>query len=336
MYLSFNTEKSIPYQNGYTSNPFTANVNSNNNLWNGYFTTDNEKSPKMTTAEGIEKLISMKKNTEQAKEAKKIEQEKKKMSKLLQKMQKEKAIEMTKKQSNALNLIKSNPDLAFLYDGIVTKLSAVLAQSNNLLSTVIESLDSDSTSDKLNSINTSVTKAREQLVKDGQKILSGIVKIGAYSEAMLLVEDDKKKDKYRNSAINIAQSLPDVSKKELKLSSSSNYVENIEEPEDENIKTFQDDTADNNKLFALQSNNDEIEKTENISEEDNSKTNNQNDNDSEISDNSNSSKQEIKDENDFETEQVKKEVEEELKKQKSGKKVLIGADNKALKSVLFD
>jgi hypothetical protein len=343
MYLSFNTEKATSYQSSYTSNPFATKVNSNNTLWNGYFTTDNEKSSKMTTAEGIEKLNSMKKNTEQAKEAKKVEQEKKKMSKLLQKMQKENAIKMTKKQSNALQLIKANPDLAFLHDGIITKLNAVLAQSANLLSTVIESLDSDLTSDKLNSINSSVTKAREQLVKDGQKILSGIVKIGAYSEAMLQVDDKKKKDKYQNAAITIAGNLPDVSKQEVKLSSSSNSVEDIEnneETDSENIEISQENSTDTINPFASQTDNDEQQVTENVTEDKTSKSEDvedTDDTDDELSDNvSNSTKQESKDEKDSEVETLKQEVKDELKKQKTGRKIIKDANDKILSSVLFD
>jgi hypothetical protein len=277
-------------------------------------------------------------NAKKSDEAKKVEKEKKKMSKLLQKMQKEDVIKMTKKQGNAMKLIKANPDLAFLYDGIVTKLSAVLAQSNNLLGTIIESLGSDLTSDRLNSINSSVTKAREQLAKNCQKILSGITKIGAYSEAMMQVDDKKKKDKYQNAAITITESLPDVSKNELKLSSSSISTENIEDAEetrDENVEISQENSTDKENPFASQTNNDKQQVTENNTEDKTSKSEDIDDESSESNVN-NSSNQETKDEKDSEVENLKQEVKEEIKKQKTGRKILKDADDKILSSVLFD
>jgi hypothetical protein len=344
MCLSFNTTDLITsYKSSYTLNPFATKIVSN--CWDGY--SMNRTPVKISTAEAIQKLNSIqnKDKANETNETKKVSKAKKKMSKLLQKLQKENVIVMTKKHKNSMKLIKANPDLSYLYDTVASKLCALTDQNINLINTVANSLEENLTSDNINSLISNVTKAREQLVKDGQKILSGVVKMGAYSEAMMLVDDDKKKDKYQKAAINIAGSLPDVNNKGLIVSSASNSVENLDdtEREDEKAETSQENTVDNNpfdtnNLFAFQLSSNEHEKIDDISENDNSKTDDLNDEKSEISDNNNSSNQEVQDEKgekDSEIAQVKKEVEEEIKKQKSGKKVLKDANNEVLESVLF-
>jgi hypothetical protein len=93
-----------------------------------------------------------------------------------------------------------------------------------------------------------MTKSAEQLSKNAQKILSGLVKIGAYSEAMLLVNDDTKKEKYRDIAVSIESTLPDVSKLDIQSgagSSTENEIESAYDTENSTDETNETTSAGN-------------------------------------------------------------------------------------------
>jgi hypothetical protein len=319
----------------YTTNPFKKNFMCfvNNNLWDNYSTTNTKRDEKVKSSEAITYLnnIQNKENAQKvtpknAEEITKKTVATKKLDDLFKKLQKKEYVQITEKHQSAIKLLQENPALSALKDSILAKLGAVGERSLGLLEALSQARCEDLNSTKINSVIRVVKDASEQLMKDAQEILAGLVKVGAYSEAMLRVNSDDKKHKYEEMARKIAEGLPDPSKEQdINISSSSESI-----AEEEVINPFGDENSNNEISLAVQTEIQELNNKQDITDESESPEENVN----EVSENISSKGQD----KESDLDKIKKELVKDIKKEKgeqAGDEVLKDALGSSMKSLLF-
>jgi len=137
---------------------------------------------------------------------------------------------VTERLDSSLKLLAANPELSYLTSDFKDKLSGAATKFGSLVTMGMASIkDQNLTASELNQIIDKIKDEYKQLQADWKKVVIGYTKAGAYSEAMLLVNSDKNKDKYQKGAIEAVANLPD-------FKADANSVQN----------TQQTDAADNN------------------------------------------------------------------------------------------
>ena len=189
-------------------------------------------------------------SAQNSKETEKKEKAQKKLSKLSEALQNNKSFEMNQKHNDALNMIENNPDLASLAKPIKEKLASVFNQSAFLQSKVLlTQSQSDLTADKILGVVNEVKQMFAQLQKDWQKITSGLIKTGAYSEAMMKVDDDEKKDKYKAKAYEIVASMPDAFRNKQEAQEVEQELEDLDAAKD--AQDMEDETISSLETAAI-------------------------------------------------------------------------------------
>ncbi len=150
---------------------------------------------------------------------------------------------VTEKLDNSIKLLQANPELSYLAAGFKERLGAAAEKFSNLISKGMNSINNnDLDASELNQLIDKIKEEAKQLQSDWKKVVSGYVKAGACSEAMLLVNNDKNKEKYRNGAIEAVADLPNF---KVDGNSTPNTQTTGEADENQNPETTQDDFTDN-------------------------------------------------------------------------------------------
>jgi hypothetical protein len=325
-----------------TTNPFSksqVNVTGNNVVWNGYFAS-NKKSGKVSTIEAIEQLNKMKEsesvqktNPKDVEEASKKTVATNKLNKLFKIIQNQDFLKITEKHQNAIKILKANPATGALEKAFSNKLEAVNSRSMNLLETLSEALSSDFDAAKINEIAKVAKEATEKLMKDSQKILAGLIKAGAYAEAMLRVNSKEKKNEYENLANEVVEGLPDPSKdSEGTIFATNTETEDIDTSEETNNNPFGEDSG----MLAQEITSDIL--SVNTDEKKTDEQTDEQTDDNEIIEEEISTTTE-NDESDKVLDKIKKDVVEELKKENGDDKLNLepikDEEGKTITSLLF-
>lgn len=350
------------------------------NMWGKYFTALNQK--KQTTAtnpyDSMAKLNNYynSQNMNAVKSAEEIETQdidetqevqaqkpvdpkigiaKGKLGKLTTALSKSDFPKVTQKLDNSIKLLLANPELSYLAAGFKEKLGAAAEKFSNLISKGMDSLSDDNlNASELNQLIDKIKDESKQLQSDWKKVISGYTKAGAYSEAMLLVNNDKNKNKYKEGALEAVADLPDfrVEQNSAKSAASADETDN-----NQDVETNPDNSTDNELItddFAQDIN---IETDTNISDisanpfETDTKVSEEapvqtEDIDTELEESADNdvdgSSDSDSDTNDNEINKLKDKVKEDLKKENvqnpEAKRITVDTidGKKTLKSVLFD
>ena len=320
-----------PYQ--YTSNPVAQTQTEN--PWVAYFNQNNsQQKPQVSTSEAISQLNAMheqeqvnggkKLSPEEAKEAKKKADAQKKLAKLAQQVEKNNVVNITQKHIDALRMIKDCSQLQHLGQELNEKILGAADQSSFILNKLtLAQMNGNMDSSQILKVVEDVKKSYEELKQDWKKISNGVIKTGAYAEAYVKVDDDKKKEKYEEKAIEIVASLPDAFKNESEAAAVESEIEElnkekasdtnepsseVENVSGEDVSTVVEDVpvqesqeAESPNPFASSD-----KETEGSDKESNVDTS---------TSNAGSSEKSEKIEEDSEIKELKKEVQKELKKQ---------------------
>lgn len=360
--LSKNTEVYNPFYS-YISVPYINTAYEN--PWAKYFASNAEENSKVTavkqvnTYDAMAQLNAMQEaeksgkttSVEEGKDADKKAKAQKKLAKLSKALQKNDSFKLTQKHIDALNMLKNNPDLAGLNKMAKEKIDSVSNQNAFLLSKVMLTQNQqDLTADNILSVVNDVKQMFTQLQKDWQKIASSLIKAGAYSEAMMKVDNSDKKEKYKSKAYELVLSMPDAFRNKAEAQAVEQELEELEAQETENDGEISENDNDlegncpevnveqssESNPFAIADEN----KTPQVEETDAAEYDLEEDDDA-VDDTAELS-QAPAEEKDDELEDLKKEVKKELKKQKQGNKTntnFVELYNKAkvesLNSVLF-
>jgi len=233
-----------PYQ--YTASPVRA---SELNPWSKYFAsysqsgTNDDIKPydaiaQLNELQNQQKTDETKsKKTNNTAETKRKEKAKKKLAKFSQNMQKDNSMSITKKHANAMTMILRNPQLTHLVSAIEGKIVAKTMQEVYLIQKAEVSQQQDLTADELENLVSSLQQKLSQLKNDWKKISSGIMKAGAYSEAMMRVDNDDKKSEYAQLAENVVAGMPDAFKDKEDMKHVKEAQEELmnEAPQDDEI-----------------------------------------------------------------------------------------------------
>lgn len=195
-------------RNVYATAPASNNVK---NLWDGYAETKGSDTAKMSTIDAMATLNAVNK-TENTKDVQKKSKAMERMAKLSEAMQNKDFLKLTQKHSDALELLKANPALSGHVKTLEEKLQGITAQSVYFIQKLELSSGQDLSADEINKICSEITNSAKKLEKDAQTIKMGILKAGAYSEAMMKIDDPEKKAKYEKLANETVSNLPDAFK----------------------------------------------------------------------------------------------------------------------------
>jgi hypothetical protein len=317
----------------YSSNPVAHTQTEN--PWVAYFNkTNSQQKSQVSTSDAISQLNAMheqeqvngekKLSPEEAKEAKKKADAQKKLAKLTEQLEKNSVVNITQKHINALNMINDCSQLQHLVPVLNEKILGAANQSSFMLNKLaLAQMKGDMDSSQILKVVEEVKKTYEELKQNWKKISKGVIKTGAYAEAYVKVDDDKKKEKYEKEANKIVASLPDAFKNESEAAAIESEIEELNKSkesdtneasleaenlsgedvsaqvEDVPVETTQE--PENPNPFASSD-----KESEDVEEE-------SNDDSADL--NANSSEKDKTSEDDPEIKDLKKEVQEELKKQ---------------------
>ncbi len=208
MFLGINDVK-FAQSERVSGNPFaTAPVKTNKaNMWDVYKADGAKEVKNISTVDAMAELNAINK-PQDTKKIKAME----KMAKLSKSMQNKNFLNLTQKHMNAFKLLDANPALSGLVGKLDEKLIGITSQNVYLIQKLELSSMQDLSADEINKICNDISKAAKDLEQDAKKIRAGILKAGAYSEAMMKIDDPDKKAKYEKLANETVQNLPDAFK----------------------------------------------------------------------------------------------------------------------------
>lgn len=241
MYLGINDVR-FAQSECVSGNPFTTTpVNTNKaNMWDVYKADGAKDVKNISTVDAMAKLNAVNK-TQDVKKAKAME----KMSKLSKSMQNKDFLNLTQKHMNAFKLLDANPALSGLADTLNEKLSGINAQNLYIIQKLELSSVQDLSADEINKICNDISKAAKDLEQDAKKIKTGLLKAGAYSEAMMKIDDPEKKAKYEKLANETVKNLPDAFKNKEEAAEVQDQLDELYGEEDVEEQSM-DEIEENN------------------------------------------------------------------------------------------
>lgn len=225
----------------------TAPVSTNKaNMWDVYKADGAKDVENLSTVDAMAKLNAIN-NPEDVKEAQKKAKAMEKMAKLSKTMQDKNFLNLTQKHMDAFKLLDVNPALSGLTGELYEKLIGITSQNVYLIQKLELSSMQDLSADEINKICNDISKAAKELEKDAKKIRAGILKAGAYSEAMMKIDDPEKKAKYEKLANETVKSLPDAFKNKAEAAEVQDRLEELNGGEDVEEQA-EDEISENNDL----------------------------------------------------------------------------------------
>lgn len=225
----------------------TAPVNTNKaNMWDVYKADGAKDVENLSTVDAMAKLNAIN-NPKDVKEAQKKAKAMEKMAKLSKTMQDKNFLNLTQKHMDAFKLLDVNPALSGLTGELYEKLIGITSQNVYLIQKLELSSMQDLSADEINKICNDISKAAKELEKDAKKIRAGILKAGAYSEAMMKIDDPEKKAKYEKLANETVKSLPDAFKNKAEAAEVQDRLEELNGGEDVEEQA-EDEISENNDL----------------------------------------------------------------------------------------